>query len=232
MTAKKKFFVVLTALLATVAIVAISVFTTVALLSSSAAVSNVFTIGDVGITMNERKVNLDGTWADDGATRVGTNTYKLVPNTKYNKDPKITVKAGSESSYLFVLVKNDLKDIEIVSDDADKMTIAEQLIANGWSEYTTAATGKVYVYKGYTDDVMNEKAAAVGSANAEEYKLFDYFYISPSANVSAYGAAKVTLTAVAIQTSGFGEDIGSTAALNAAWTEVKNIYPYIHTGQN
>ena len=232
MTAKKKFFVVLTALLATVAIVAISVFTTVALLSSSAAVSNVFTIGDVGITMNERKVNLDGTWADDGATRVDTNTYKLVPNTKYNKDPKITVKAGSESSYLFVLVRNDLENIEIVSDDADKMTIAEQLTANGWAVYTTAATGKVYVYKGYTGEDMNEKAAAVGSANAEEYKLFDYFYISPSANVSAYGAAKVTLTAVAIQTSGFGEDIGSTAALNAAWTEVKNIYPYIHTGQN
>lgn len=232
MTAKKKFFVVLTALLATVAIVAISVFTTVALLSSSAAVSNVFTIGDVGITMNERKVNLDGTWADDGSTRVDTNTYKLVPNTKYNKDPKITVKAGSESSYLFVLVRNDLENIEIVSDDADKMTIAEQLTENGWAVYTTAATGKVYVYKGYTGAVMNEKAAAVGGAEAEEYKLFDYFYISPSANVSAYGAAKVTLTAVAIQTSGFGEDIGSVGALDAAWTEVKNIYPYIHTGQN
>lgn len=232
MTAKKKFFVVLTALLATVAIVAISVFTTVALLSSSAAVSNVFTIGDVGITMNERKVNLDGTWADDGSTRVDTNTYKLVPNTKYNKDPKITVKAGSESSYLFVLVRNDLENIEIVSDDADKMTIAEQLTENGWAVYTTAATGKVYVYKGYTGAVMNEKAAAVGGAEAEEYKLFDYFYISPSANVSAYGAAKVTLTAVAIQTSGFGEDIGSADALGKAWKEVMNIYPYIHTGQN
>ena len=225
MTMKKKIFVAIASLAASVAIVVVSVFATVAYLTSSAAVSNVFTIGNVGITMDESKVNPDGTVVTDGG-RVDTNTYHLVPNKKYTKDPVIHVNSGSENSYLFVLVRNDLEKIEIVSDSADEMTIAEQLAASGWGIYTTASTGKVYVY-GTVDASGNVTTAA--SVNPGDYKLFEYFMTDPSAKIDTYGAAKITLTAVAIQVSGFGEE-GSKAALDKAWEAIIETYPYIHTG--
>ena len=148
MTTKKKIFVAIASLAASVAIVMVSVFATVAYLTSSAAVSNVFTIGNVSMTMDEAKVNPDGTYLTDKNNRTDTNTYKLVPNTKYIKDPIIHLAAGSEPSYLFVLVRNDLETIEINSTDNDKMTIAEQMAQNGWVAYTKASTGTVYLYYG------------------------------------------------------------------------------------
>jgi predicted ribosomally synthesized peptide with SipW-like signal peptide len=227
---KKKLIIVLCSLVAAVTLVVVSVLGTVAYLTSSAAVSNVFTIGNVGIIMDESKVDQDG-HVISGGGRVDTNTYKLVPNKKYTKDPVITVNAGSTPSWLFVLVRNDIEKIEIVSDDGDKMTIAEQMLANGWKVYTTASTGKVYVYCG-TNTELTPKA--VGSVDEEKYKLFDYFYLDPNANVSAYGAAKVTLTAVAIQSDGFNDDPVGTenakTALDKAWAAVVATYPYIHTG--
>lgn len=257
MTTMKKLLVVFGALVAVAAIVTVSVLGTIAYLTSSAAVSNVFTIGNVGITMTESKVDEDGNKIDDGATQVDTNTYHLVPNKKYTKDPTITVNANSASSYLFVLVRNDLEAIAYKSENipqganpADYMTIADQMKANGWYPYATASTGTVYVYVGFTEsegvaktsnapstaavsnyESSNVQAKAVGSGNVEKYKLFDYFIIDPKADISTYGAAKITLTAVAIQTDGFGTE-GTKASVDAAWAAVVATYPYIHTGNS
>lgn len=228
MTTKKKIFVAIAAVASAVVLVLVSVFATVAYLTSSAAVSNVFTIGNTSIIMNESKVTPDGKIV--GEERVDTNTYNLVPDTTYVKDPIITVKAGSEASYLFVLVRNDIEQIE----DDEKPTIAKQLQANGWVVYTTASTGKVYVYTGSTTGVLADDAKAVGGLSVttdEQYKLFETFSIDPEAKCDAYGAAKITLTAVAIQTAGFGE-VGKKASLDAAWEAVIDTYPYIHTGNN
>lgn len=227
MTTKKKIFVAIAAVASAVILVLVSVFATVAYLTSSAAVSNVFTIGNTSILMNESKVTPAGVKVE-GAERVDTNTYNLVPGTTYVKDPIITVKAKSESSYLFVLVRNDIEQIE----DDQKATIADQLKANGWVVYTTASTGKVYVYTGSTTGVLADDAKAVGGLSVtadEQYELFETFSIDPEAKCDAYGAAKITLTAVAIQTSGFG-DVGKKASLDAAWAAVIATYPYIHTG--
>lgn len=227
MTTKKKIFVAIAAFASAVVLVVVSVLATVAYLTSSAAVSNVFTIGNTSIIMNESKVTPEGVIVE-GAGRVDTNTYNLVPNKTYSKDPIITVKAGSEASYLFVLVRNDIEKIE----DDQKTTIAEQLQANGWVVYTTASTGKVYVYTGSTTGVLADDAQAVGGLDVTtdvQYKLFETFSIDPEAKCDAYGAAKITLTAVAIQTSGFGE-VGKKTSLDAAWAAVIATYPYIHTG--
>ena len=237
MTFKKKLLIVLVALVSVVAIVVTSVLATVAYLTSSAAVSNVFTVGNVGIVMNEAKVNPDGTLYDGGVTRVDTNTYHLVPNKTYLKDPTITVNAGSENSYLFCLVRNDL--VEIAKNTADCPSIATQLKNFGWAEYTTASTGKVYVYVGFADEaaktgslVPDNGVFATGTSVAKavhagnQYKLFEEFTIKEDANVSNYGAAKITLTAVAIQIAGFENN------LDGAWEAVKAAHPYIHTGSN
>lgn len=235
MTFKKKLLIVLVALVSVVAIVVTSVLATVAYLTSSAAVSNVFTVGNVGIIMNESKVTPEGEVVQ-GAARVDTNTYHLVPNKTYVKDPIITVNAGSENSYLFCLVRNDLEGI--AKDEDDCPTIATQLKNNGWAEYTQASTGKVYVYVGFENEetrttscVPDNGLFVPGTSVAKavhagrQYPLFTSFSIDEDANVSNYGAAKITLTAVAIQTAGF-------ESVDAAWTAAKEAHPYIHTGSN
>ena len=229
----KKVLFALCMVIALVAVSLTSVLATVAYLTSSAAVSNVFTIGNVGITMTESKVNTDGTLYDGGTTKVDTNTYHLVPNKTYIKDPTISVQANSEASYLFVLVRNDLENIECNgTTHGHKGTIAEQLAAKGWAKYTRASTGWVYVYVGVgnvpVDDVGRSDVAytysgAGEAVNGGSYLLFEEFSIDETANTSTYGAAKITLTAVAIQQAGF-------ANLAAAWAAVVETYPYIHTG--
>ena len=239
MSLKKKLLITLGALVGVVAIVVTSVLGTLAYLTSSAAVSNVFTIGNVGITMTESKVNPDGTLVDGGATKVDTNTYHLLPGKTYTKDPAITVAAGSEDSYLFVLVRNDLEKIAWDADDNDAThpSIAKQMRDNGWAQYTTASTGLIYVYVGqgnvdaFDSLASNEKNTDVKLEAGSAYPLFSSFSVAPNADVSLYGAAKITLTAVAIQKDGFVDDTNGTA-LDNAWAAVVATYPYIHTGTN
>ena len=228
MSLKKKALIVLCALVSVVVIVATSVLATVALLTSSATVTNTFTIGNVGITLKESKVNPDGTLFDDGATKVDANIYNLVPNTTYVKDPTITVTEGSENSYLFVTIRNDLTSIAANDPGNDKPTIAYQLKERGWAKYAEVATGNVYVYVGDHSESMDTDGVYVAGSPAEcvnegTYQLFDTFSIKPDADVSAFGAAEITIRAFAIQDAGL-----STVA--DAWAAVLQHYPYIHTG--
>lgn len=85
--------------LCAVLLVAASVLGTMAYLTSSAEVKNTFTVGKVEIKLDEAKVNADGI-PEEGAARVTANSYKLMPGTTYTKDPTVTVKAGSEESYV------------------------------------------------------------------------------------------------------------------------------------
>lgn len=85
--------------LCAVLLVAASVLGTMAYLTSTAKVENTFTIGKVEIKLDEAKVNADGIPVE-GAARVQANSYKLMPGTTYTKDPTVTVKAGSEESYV------------------------------------------------------------------------------------------------------------------------------------
>ena len=60
MTAKKKITTALIVVVAAVALVAISIAGTIAFLTSSSAVSNTFTVGNVFIEMFESPVDEDG----------------------------------------------------------------------------------------------------------------------------------------------------------------------------
>ena len=69
------------------------------------------------------------------------------------------------------------------------------------------------------------------------YYLFREFSISPEVEgeLNKFGAAKITLTAVAIQDEGFRDDapeVGTKKAIDKAWEAVIATYPYIHTGSN
>lgn len=174
-----------------VLLVAATVFTTVAYLKSTDAVTNTFTVGKVAITLDEAKVDEYGT-AVTPANRVKANTYKLIPGHTYTKDPTVHFAAGSEASYLFVKVENGLSAIEA------GQTIKKQILANGWTELETG--------------VYYKQVAA--SATTVDYPVFDRFVIDENADLSNYENAKITVTAYAIQADGF-----DTAA--AAWAEAK-----------
>lgn len=98
-------------------LVAGSIIGTVAYLTDSAEVKNTFTVGKVGLTLDETKVNEAGqplkgdevAGANDTADRWTPTTndpeqeYHLLPGHKYTKDPTVTVTADSEDAYVRML---------------------------------------------------------------------------------------------------------------------------------
>lgn len=105
--------------LCAVLLVAASVMGTMAYLTSTDKVENTFTVGNVKITLDEAKVNTDGTLAAP-AERVKANEYKLLPGHTYTKDPTVTVIKGSESSYIRLKVTfNNATDIIAMCTDPE-----------------------------------------------------------------------------------------------------------------
>lgn len=90
--------------LCVVALVAASVLGTLAYLTDRDTAVNTFTVGNVDITLDEEAVNPDGTPTEEDDDRVQENEYHLIPGQTYVKDPTMTVKAGSEESYVRMLV--------------------------------------------------------------------------------------------------------------------------------
>ncbi len=86
------------------------------LTDTTAPVVNTFTVGDINITLTESE-NLD---------------LKMVPGQPIEKDPKVTVKAGSEACWLFVKVEK--------SGNFDSFMTFE--MADGWN----ALSGHAGVY--------------------------------------------------------------------------------------
>ena len=177
MKSKKKVFVTV---LCAAALVVASVLGTMAFLTSTDQVTNTFTVGKVAITLDESPVN-DAGVVQEG-NRVKENTYKLIPGHEYTKDPIVHVTAGSEDSWLFVKVVDEIAGIE-----ADT-TVAAQMAANGW----TAVDGEtnVYAYK-----------ATVTSG--QDIKVFENFTIKGDAAVADYAGKTITIEAYAIQADGF-----------------------------
>ena len=93
---KKKIYIIVVSILS---ICSFLVGTSVAWLSSTTdTVVNTFTYGDINIKIEE-------TDTQDNDNNEFTNSYKMLPGNKITKDPKITVLANSEDSYLFVEIK-------------------------------------------------------------------------------------------------------------------------------
>lgn len=177
----------LTVLLALVLVIAMSVAGTMAYLTSTASVTNTFTVGNVTITMDETDV--DNSTADK--ERDTANAYKLIPGVTYTKDPIIHVDSLSESCYLFVKVVNGIKNYEAAT------TIADQMTANGW--VVVDASKGTYVY---AKDTGAKDVVAAGS----NVPVFGTFTIADNANITASGSAlDVVVTAYAVQAEGFAD---------------------------
>ena len=192
--------------------------TTLAYLTSQDKVTNTFTVGNVKMTMDEAKVNTDGTlvYEADNTTpvaRVNENTYILSPGHTYVKDPIVHMNAVSEDSYVFIKVENGLGVLE--ASDAGYTTIAAQITANGWKPLMNGTTAVADVY--YQEDTKNQ--------TDRELEVFANFKIADNANtlknandqfiwdtITDANKINVNVTAYAIQKDGM------TSAYDA-WTK-------------
>ena len=192
--------------LCAVLLVAATVMGTMAYLTSTDTVTNTFTIGNVAITLDEAKVDVNGT-AVTPAERVKANTYKLMPGHEYIKDPTVHVTAGSEDSWIFVKVENGIANFEAATVEGGYTKIADQIVANDWTALENVPG--VY-YKKYTNDT-----------DAVDLDVFKNFKIADNANTmtgwSSISAdtTKVTVNAYAIQADGFANVEAAWAAFDA-----------------
>ena len=188
--------------LCAVLLVTASVLGTMAYLTSTDQVVNTFTVGKVAITLDEAKVDPDGT-AVTPAERVKENAYHLLPGHGYTKDPTVHVQANSEDSFIFVKVENGIANYEAGT------TIAAQIAENGWKPLTGVAN--VY-YKDYTK-----------RAEITDLPVFGNFTIADHANATDgwnnfSAETKVTVTAYAVQKAGFASE-------KAAWDATFGVTP-------
>lgn len=195
-------------MLCAVLLVAASVLGTMAYLTSQDSVTNTFTVGKVAITLDEAKVNPDGTPVT-GANRVDTNTYHLLPGHAYVKDPTIHVDSKSEDCYLFVKVENGIAAIETT--EAGK-SVAAQMTSNGWASVENEPN--TYVYIGTAEGASAPLAVKANN----NIVVFENFTVdgtkvvnvptgeaAPNGklDIAQYSNQKITVTAYAIQKDGF-----------------------------
>lgn len=202
-----------------VLLVAVSVFGTLAYLTDTDAVTNTFTVGSVGLKLDEADVKPDGSYETNHDSRVQENTYHLLPGHTYYKDPTVTVDAGSEDAYVRMIVtvenidklKAALTDAKYYGTDG---TFLLQSLCGGWDPAT-------WVYEGYTAEGDNGiyefryKEIVAKSENATVLDdLFETITLPgeiTNESIKDLNTVKIIVNAHAIQADGFDTD-------DAAWT--------------
>ena len=195
-----------------VLVAAVSVLGTLAYLKSSAEVKNTFTVGKVEIDLDEAKVNTDGTLVA-GADRVKQNDYKLMPGHTYIKDPTVTVKAGSESSYIKMTVtfsKASALDDIFAPTGANLTSIFNGYDSTNWiaKGNTKDATADTRTYEFWYKETVG---APNGDAALDA--LFDSITVPgtiTNEQLATIEGMTITVNAYAIQADGFD-------SADAAW---------------
>ena len=211
---KKKLMTVL----ALVLVIAMSVAGTYAYLTSADKVVNTFTVGDVKIKLDEAKANPDGSLVAN-ADRVKANSYKLLPGHTYNKDPKVTVLEGSESSYVKMTVtfsKAAELDAIFAPTGANLLSIFKGYDRTNWiymgnTEDTTANTR--------TYEFWYKETVAAPDGNVALDALFDSIIVPgtiTNAQLATIKDMTITVNAYAIQADGFSTADAAWAAYPAA----------------
>lgn len=190
--------------LCAVAVLTAAVVGTLAWLTDSEKATNTFTIGQVDITVDEAKVNTDGTPVT-GADRVTENQYHMIPGQTYTKDPTLTVEADSEEAYVRMLVTLNCKsELDTIFAPGVKL----DSIFNGWDSTTwtyyketedTDANTVTFEFR-YKTTVDPDGEAVVLDA------LFDSFTVPGTLDGDDLKAIKdltITVEGHAIQAAGF-----------------------------
>lgn len=179
------------------------------LMDQTQIVTNVFTMGDVAITLTET-ANQGATYDDDN--NLITNPYDMVPGATIAKDPKVTVAADSEACWVFV--KIDAANNTFGNDQE----VISYVIDTGWTQLTDAGDNEIAgVYyrevtpNGNEDTVLNvlkDNQVTVNSAVTKDImqQIARDQALKPQLAITAYAIQQDNITGGAI----------------AAWNAVSN----------
>lgn len=173
-------------------------------------VENTFTVGNIDIDLYE-------TSGDD---QVHAKDYKMIPGTTLDKDPKVTVEAGSEACWLFVKVtetcdvtKPDCTDKYAFSDFITYRVITG---AGGWNQLMDNEENPVagVYYRAVSASTADQKFDVIGTNIDDNFvtnkvvvkdtvtkEMMDALESALESNTNA--APKLTFKAYAVQTVGF-----------------------------
>lgn len=194
----------LTLVLSLALAVAIGIGGTLAWLTAqTSTITNTFTVGKVDITLTE--TNQKDNTILDAETTAQNQTYKVYPAQTITKDPKVTVKADSEHSIVYVKVTKG----------TDFDTYFEATIADGWTELASVGTdAKVYYRE------QNAVSADTAADALPSYSVLANNQVTAKNNIDeTLNAKNVSLMfqAYAIQYDGLeGDNLAAKA--NAGWT--------------
>ena len=174
-------------------LIAVSVGATLAYFTDSDSVANTFTVGKVGLSLDETKTGADGVPVDPAEKTQG-NQYHLVPGKTYTKDPTIHVDADSEDSWIFVKVENGIAPIE------GTPTIATQIAANGWNPLE--GVDNVY-YMAYAKGQTDKDLEVFASFTLKGDGLVNGTAGEGKVSIDNFANATVKITAYAVQMPGF-----------------------------
>lgn len=146
------------------------------LTAESGPVENTFTYGDINIELKEEK----------------GSSFKIIPGVDIEKDPKVTVKAGSEACWLFVEVKEE----NWPKFEKDGIRKVSYEIAGDWKPLD----GKTGVY--YREVAAGDKDTVFEVIKGNVVTVSEY--LSKTEVNSVKTSPKLTFTAYAIQKDGIG----------------------------
>ena len=112
------------------------------LTATSDTVTNTFTVGDIDIELTEES----------------GNTYTMVPGNTITKNPKVTVKTGSEACWLFVKIEKQNKLDDFITYSVDNSWTALPGVDNVYYrevDATTSGVKEFYVLAGNTVTVKD-----------------------------------------------------------------------------
>lgn len=163
-------------------------------------VVNTFTVGNIDITLTESK-GVTSSNPQEG-------TFKMVPGNTIDKDPKVTVVAGSEACWLFVKVEKS----------ANFDSFLTYTMADGWTRLTKDKDGNDITDLVFYRAVDATTAAAGGAFDVlknNQVTVKDTVTKAMMDNLTSSGATLPTLTftAYAVQKDNIADEA-------TAWAEV------------
>lgn len=175
------------------------------LTATSDTVTNTFTYGDINIELAE-------TTGD---------SYKIIPGVDIKKDPKVTVKAGSEACWLFVKVDEENWPEFADGEGENAVRKVKYDIADGW----TKGDG--------TDIPANVYYREVDASNADQkFPVLKDNKITVSDTLTKINikdisttTPKLSITAYAIQKDGMGTAAEAWAAISGTTTGTGTTQP-------
>ena len=172
------------------------------LTAKSDTVTNTFTYGDINITLEEKTGDF----------------YKIIPGVDIGKDPKVTVKAGSEACWLFVKVEEENWPEFADGEGENAVRKVNYDIADGWTKGDgTNIPANVY---------YREVAANAANAADQEFPVLKGNKITVSDTLTKIDISgilttkpKLSITAYAIQKDGMGTAAKAWAAIPDTTTD-------------